>query len=83
MKTKKLPSFDIVNTNGTKSFRLDYKKMPVPRVGDHLVIYGDSESAETVLEGKVIQVTWIIGNDTKDFGAFVVVEEGTVPNDFV
>jgi hypothetical protein len=82
MKTKKPPSFEIVSANGTKAFRFDHRKMPVPRVGDHVVIYGDSESAETALEGEVTQVIWVIGNDTKDFGTYVVVEEGSVPNDF-
>jgi hypothetical protein len=79
---KKPPSFEIVNANGTKSFQFDYKKIPVPMVGDHVVIYDDTENAGTALEGKVIQMIWIIGNDTENFGAFVVVEEGAVPNDF-
>lgn len=81
--TKEPPSFDIVNTTGTKGFRFDYGRIPVPRVGDHVVVYGDSEAAETAMEGEVTQVLWIIGSDTKEFGAFVVVEEGDVPIDFV
>lgn len=82
MMTKKPSTFDIINTNGTKSFRFDYKKMPVPRVGDHVVILDDSSTASTAMEGKVTQVTWVIGDDTKEFGAFVVIEEGKVPDDY-
>ena len=83
MMTKMPPTFDIINTNGTKSFRFDYKKMPVPRVGDHVVILDDSSTASTAMEGKVTQVTWLIGDDTKEFGAIVVIEEGEVPTDYV
>jgi hypothetical protein len=81
--TKKTTSFDIINANGTKSFRFDYKKIPIPRVGDHVVILDDSSTASTAMEGKVIQVTWVIGDDTKELGAFVVVEEGKVPDDYL
>ena len=64
MMTKEPPSFDIVNTSGTKGFRFEYGKILVPRVGDHVVVYSDSESAKTAMEGEVTQVLWIIGNDS-------------------
>lgn len=80
--TKKIPTFDIINANGTKSFRFDYKKMPLPRIGDHIVIYSNSENAKTGMEGKVTQVIWIIGDDTQEFGVFVIIEEGKVPHGF-
>ena len=83
MTTKKRTTFTVINTFGTRSFHFDSKKIPIPRIGDHVVILDDSSNASTTMEGKVTQVTWIIGDDTKEFGAFVVIEERIVPDDYI
>jgi uncharacterized protein YhfF len=83
MMANKSTTFTVTNTIGTRSFHFDSKKIPMPRVGDHVVILDDSSTASTVMEGRVTQITWIIGKDTKEFGAFVVIEEGKVPDDYI
>jgi hypothetical protein len=78
---KKLPSVSFYNENGTKIFH--HIKVPVPRIGDHVSISDDDPGGTILMEGKVIQVIWVIKNNNNDYGTIVIVEEGRIPDDWV